>query len=894
MPSPSPEPDPAIEARYRRVIQTLDRNERPDSAELAARFRAEVREAIAAGDFPRVEESVRSLELDLGLTPMGAPTARRSRPRSTAAPVARPTISRTQPSWSLLGPPKPPMGNPFRLILRPSPTRRRFAVAVFMGAIFASILAGLAQGRLLYGVDTVGTYTPQDFLYWLNADALIPSFVSLLDGSNPYLTLYISLAVEAGFAAYCAQFLGFQFARGRFAGFPLIGVEVACAALYLGNPYILSFGTTSILSNVLVSSSAVIAVAAILIGVIRDANAGTPIAPSTALWLGVAIGLADPQSTPNFLRVQLLFVVAIALAAFYLVVLPSLPVASARRRRGLRQITILRFAAFALPVAAVLLAYPIWYSVTHFLLAKGAVASIISSQPGLSVQGQNTLGMVVRLLGKRTIVSYAFISQYRSFTLVAFASWLWPTFALGVPFLAVLVNPDRFVEWRWIVAVEVLAWICIAWSCASNPPFGVVVGPLSSSDPTLAGAIPIYYLEFQVLSWLFALLAATSAVWIGRVVHDFLTTSPTTPAPTPTPGERTGAGAKSTEPWFSGPVRWSQVLSVAAVFFIVVLLLCVDAPVGSGQALSPNGRVPAGGFEIPSEYSELRGVLHGTNGNTLLLPGINPYVTTSWNFYGGSDFYSAFFYPKKIVVPAFYGAFGFQGNPANARSYSNLTSPLAPGPATSNLTSDWNPSGDPMSFPAQPTIVFHTSPSNSPVNLSGAEWLGVTVNTTNSALLSRQLATGGVWLNITSGGKTNLAIDAFQATDGFNVNVTNLSQNRVRIEALLAFPDRLQGSINLTAITGIRIGLQGPVSSGAIVLHLLSVQLWNESAPTSSWNLQVFDNDITSILVDTTLVRGWIQPISYAALCVSTLADLGLVKLTWRSTDLSLYTVVSP
>jgi len=880
---------PELEERVRRLEAAIHQSGASDAEIRIQRILLELKEAASEGDAPRVDDILATAEKSLRppteeMLVLAAP-ARRGSSTDDIPEGAFPPSTRSVNSRSSFGAIRDLAGR----VAPPPDTRRRILVGALLGAVFASILALAAQGRLLWGVDTIGIYSPQDFIYRPGVDVAIPSFVALLYGSNASVILYFSLAIEGAVAAYCAQILAYQFARGRFQSVKLTGAEIACAVLYLGNPFILSFGTTSILSNVLISSDALLAVIAILIGMIRDASNGVAITRSTAVWLGLAIGLASPLAFPNFLRIQLLILVALLVTAFYIFWLARFQRGRVDRPNGLLLRTFTRFLGFTFPIAALLLAYPVWNTLTTFVLPKGVITSIIASQPGLNVTQYNTMGFVIRLLGKGTLHAFSYASTFQGPTVSNFSSWLWPLFALGIPVIAILADGRRFVEWKVIGSAEIVAWLAIVWSCANNPPTGWLIEPLVRAVPKLPGAIPFYYLQFQVLSWLYPLLASVSVVWFGQLAFSAMSRGSKSTAPTEQSTGNQDSARRPFRRWRLPGVTRQGVISAAVPVCIVVLLLLVDGPVVTGQSLDATAkRTTPGGFLIPSEYSGSRSALSGISGRTLVLPGLASYFATSWNFYGGSSFYSLYYFPAQFVVPAYFGPFGIL-NSSNSRDYSNLTSVVVPSGNLTNDTPRWISAPKVVSTPYTLAFTWHPSKTG---NLSGQEWIGVTVNSNNSGLLATELGAGDVWFGVLSvNGIGDSQFESYNVISRANTIVTNLTPGAFRFDCAINFPNT--GNISPERVVGLRIWFHSPLHSAQISLSLADVALWSSSEPSTVWRQLIAQYDVSTILLDTTVNYGLTESIPFAKMCLTILKSLGVVTPVWSSTDLTLFRVDS-
>ncbi len=873
-------------SRLQAVSTELERSGSLDDLGHLSQLVEEVRSSISRGDLPGAAAALDREETYLQARRAGGQSAAQP-PADAGVPVTAPGPVPERESTATHEPAQvPPAPEPPRSRFTVSRELKiRLAVSGALGLLFSLVLAAAAHGRLFYGADYAGIYNPGDFLYRPNVDAALPSFISLLDASNPYVTFYASLAIEGAVAAYCVQLLAFHFAKGRFHGLQLWGTQVACAALYLGNPWILDFGVQSLFMNVLVSTDALVAVFAILFEIVRELSRGAPLSRRTAIWLGLAIGLASPQAFSNLLRFQLLIAIGLLIVAVFLFVEygPWSKRATGSRRVATR--TLARFALFCVPVAALLLAYPLWIATTQYLLQKGVIDTIIASQPSLSMVQYNTFPYVVRLLGKSTFHNFPYAAGYQQLTLQAVASWLWPLFVLGVPIVALLLDGQRFIEWRWIVLIECAAWFSLAWAGASNPPFGFAVGPLSAAIPRSQGALPNYYTQFEPLSWIYSLLAGVSVLWLGRVLHDGISRRSSTASQSggpPTPGT-----TRTRLPSYRqvGPAK---IATAVFVLILVGLLLCVSIPVVTGDSLSSKGNLRPGGFVIPGEYTELRNVLTRAGGSTLVLPGLESNFETSWGYYGDSAFYPLYLFPATVVTPAYYGPFGIL-KPSESQSYTNLTTPLRPG-TPSNSTSPFTATAKVVN--TSTSLQFNWKTRSSNVSWNGEDWVAFTLSSNNSDLLSQALTEGTLWAGVLSEGAhgTN-QLASYRLVDSYYTNLENNSTS-VRVSLLLPFPG--SGTLSLGHVSGLRVWFDTPVARDAVSLSITEFDLYQNSSVSGSWESLLAQYGLQFVLVDTTLVEGTLQPLAYAKLCAAAMVGTQVAQVYWKSTDLSLYQISPP
>ncbi len=849
---------------------------------------------------------------DLGLPPPRTRKSRAARPAPARAPssapepvpAARPpstaseSVATAPPAAEPATEPVAPL--PIPLVgawlgrawahVRPSHlTRVRLAISVLLGIGFVLTVGLAAHWRLLYGIDTPGIYSPQDFLYRPSVDVALPSLLAGLTGSNPYATLYLTLAIEAGAISYSVQMLAGALARGTFRGNAIVAAEALAAMLYLANPYILSFGNTSLYSNVLISNAAFIAFLAILVTTLWDVRQGRPITREKAILMGLAIGLSNPYAFPNFLRIQAMIALALALGfAYLLLVARRAPRPAGSAPHPLRQ-TLVRFLLYTIPPAALLVAYPLYSTAETYLGPAGPLKSIISSQPFLQVTEHNTFPMVVRLLGKGTLHTFQYAAQLNGTSAVAIASWAWPVVALGLPLAIMLLgNRPKFLSWRVVLTLEAFCWISLAWAAGSNPPFGAVVQPITRAYPALLAAFPIYYPEYQILAVLYPILAACSIVWVGSAVSNEVESAlvelerDAPPRKAPEPG-----ASDLPRPTPRGIGSWSGRI---VVVLLAALLLLVALPVSTGQSLAPSGRVGPGGFVIPSDYATLRTELQRIGGSSLLLPGVQSHIQTSWGYDGASSWYTLYNYPVQVIQPATYGPFEILQPPV-ARMYQNLTAPLGYAGAETSFFSSLGPT---VTFGGPPnTLTLGWVIKNaSAVDWPAVQWVGMWLMPSDRALMTQLLLAGDIETGIAYLSSGQHHVGWFPLGLNPNSNMANETGGVLNVTMMAPFPSL--GGIDLSNVTGLEVRMTGVTSSAQLSFQLKSALSWSASNYSSTWIPALRSSGASTVLIDANLVNGTNAPVAYGQMSIHFLVAQGYATLIWSSADLYLYRLALP
>lgn len=924
-------PDAPLLDRVRTAARALEACPPGPARTAGAALLDHIRAAIADRDLAKAEELVTALETlltppptpagpvvqleegDLGLPP---PKPKRRRPlREYRGPAPPPAPSAAVPSVAPAAPvgpvpaePVPPAApvaaatvppeaaaEPLPLVWGVIPervgkylrfsrtTRVRLMVSAILGLGFMVVVGLAAHWRLLYGIDTPGIYTPQDFLWRPSVDVALPSFLALLDGSNPYVTLYLQLGIEAAAISYCVQLLTGAFARGTFRGTAVIAIEALAAMLYLANPYILSFGNTSLYSNVLVSNAAFIAFLAMLVQLLWEVRHGLPVSRSKALLMGLAIGLSNPYAFPNLLRIQAMILLVLVLAFVYLLLtVARTPKLAGADPHPLGR-TILRFVVYTLPPAVLLLAFPLWTTTETYLGPHGPLKSIIASQPFLQVTEHNTFPMVLRLLGKGTLHIFAYSSQLNGTGLVAISSWAWPVLALGFPLVIVLfTRRPAFLTWKTVGILELFAWVALAWSAGSNPPFGIVVGPIIKAAPVLLAAFPNYYPEYQVLSVIYPILAAASIVWIGSAVSMEVATMMKEYAARP---ESPPSGGSLAPPSSFPPTQVASMSGRVVVVLLAILLLLVALPVSTGQSLAPSGRVAPGGFVVPSEYGTLRTILNENPGTDLLLPGVQSHVQTDWGYDGASSWYTLWNYPVEVIQPDYYGPFEIQV-PKTASLYANLTAPLLPSGSPTNFSNSLGPVRQYGNSSGSLTLGWNLGTA---ANWTGVTWISLTLRPSNPGLFEEQVLAGNVETGIAWLQGSVRHVGWFDAAMEPNSNLSLPGNGNVVLSMLAPYPTI--GQVNLGSVIGVELRVYGVSSIQQLTASVLGAFHWSANQLNSGWDKAILNAGVHTLLTDTNLINGTNAPVAYGLEVAQLAVGLGYATEIWHSADLTVYVV---
>ncbi len=316
------------------------------------------------------------------------------------------------------------------------------------------------------------------------------------------------------------------------------------------------------------------------------------------------------------------------------------------------------------------------------------------------------------------------------------------------------------------------------------------------------------------------------------------------------------------------------------------------------------------GVWIPNSYFEVRDILSTEDGNVLLLPAVNTYIMTSWNYFGTSSFYNEFLYSSDIIDlnnmdKGIYSSF----NGSLMQNYLNLTSPI--GPSFNNsipmIGNNSNSSLTPLSLEytnygvwgANATRNFYGLDINSTyssyvhigfdlnnsIDLQSYTYAKVSFNISNQTFFNSAIKSGSVSIGLGS----TAGIIAW-----WNLK-TLIYQTRNNTEFSFYVPlyQGFSGSYERNAVNQIWINFDygskinfPPMNVSYPLVYGVPMEINN------SWlNLMQY-NGIRFILVDNSIINGLISSYNYTDVSMEILMKMGFVKLIYNSETILLYEIV--
>ncbi len=230
----------------------------------------------------------------------------------------------------------------------------------------------------------------------------------------------------------------------------------------------------------------------------------------------------------------------------------------------------------------------------------------------------NTIPQVIRLLGSWSFPTGFIIYHniYYRINVVNISSYFWPFLALFFPlFFGYKLKKNR----GFFLFIMILVILSVFWEKGGNPPFGSIWYYVNSKVPFGYSFMPTGTIQSYILGPLYPVLATLSIVLMYSYIKNM---------------RRLRKGLRK--------------LVIFIPIALVIILVVAEMPVFDGQ-LEENYWAPkSDGFFIPSQYNYARDFLLSDSQDVLLFPGTGPWITTSWNYSGSSEFYYNFFLPLNV------------------------------------------------------------------------------------------------------------------------------------------------------------------------------------------------------------------------------------------------------
>ncbi|MEM4089832.1 MAG: hypothetical protein QXQ46_03640 [Thermoplasmatales archaeon] len=518
--------------------------------------------------------------------------------------------------------------------------------------VYVFILLFYTHGALLFNGDNVGFYHLSLGLFDTPTGAL-SGLSLLLSFGDVYVAFYLYLYLSFFIGMLASFYLSFQILNIFLPKEKVVISSIISASLYVITPYVLVDYYSSFIGNLVLSSSFFTLFLAFLFRS-YSSRVNQSRFLNSILLSGAFLGLSVTPF-PNDVRVMILGYLFFASIIIFFLISSFF---SSRKMAVIRVSLSTIIFAFASVFFSLFQSYKIFYDIPAFL-HLASVASANYTYLGFYTGSFNTIPQVIRLLGIWVFPTGFDIyhNVYYGMNFINISSYFWPILALFFPLVVVyrLKNNKGF-----LLFIMILILVSIFWEKGANPPFGTLWYSINRVLPFGYQLIPTGELQSDFLAKVYPILATLSIVTIYQFLKG-----------------RKGIISK----------KKLKRLVVLVPVALIVILVVAEMPVFNGQLEANFFNEKTSGFYIPDEYNYARDYLLGSHGNVLLLPGVQTYIITTWNFQGSSAIYNAFFQPVNVIDIQTFG--GGYSSPSQVKTYDALASPILTENNYSSISTSW-------------------------------------------------------------------------------------------------------------------------------------------------------------------------------------------------------------
>ena len=535
-------------------------------------------------------------------------------------------------------------------------TWRIFGFNLFVSLVYVLILLFYTHGSLLFDGDNFGFYHLDQTGLLSSPSGLLEMFSLLLSFGNYYLAFYLYTFISLVFATSAIFYLARLFVSIVYGEENTVFVLLLTPFLYVVVPYILVDYYSTLLANVSISSSFFTLFLAFWLKFYKNRDSHFSESRKNAILSGVFLGLSVTPF-PNVFRI--IVIGGVLFITIFLVVFIQSILQANWRKSLLHLVNLLLFIAFLI-FASLFMTYQI---LLNFSLISTLASTAANNFINLNFYtgGFNSIPWTIRLLGSWSFPTSFVIyhSMYFGINFIALASFSWPFLALFIPIIA-LYHWKNVKDPNLLTIILILTIAGIFWEKAANPPFGEIWYFINSHLPFGYEFIPTGTITFLLLTKFYTILSIFSLIFVYKYLSQIRIQS---------------------------VKRLRKFISISIPIFLASMLLVAELPVFDGQLEANYFNPKSSGFIIPNDYNLARELLRNYSGTTLILPGVQTYITTNWNYSGSSSFYNAFFSPFKVITVQDFG--GGYSSQSNISDYVNMTSPINEYNSTWQVNLQW-------------------------------------------------------------------------------------------------------------------------------------------------------------------------------------------------------------
>ncbi|MHB8360881.1 MAG: hypothetical protein ACYDBI_09610 [Thermoplasmataceae archaeon] len=511
------------------------------------------------------------------------------------------------------------------------------------------------------------------------------------------------------------------------------------------------------------------------------------------------------------------------------------------------------------------------------IVSSSAKLSVIFSSSLIEPGGFNTFFNTIRLIQTQFFGVSPYYLSYLQNPIIVMLSYIWPMLALAI---AYHYSKKDNIKRMYPIFIIIIAMVL--WETGANPPTGTLYILLVSTSPLVIQIFPPGFLMGHFIVPFYVAFVSYSIYRIYVDVRDKVY-SPSSI------DKRTSMNRI----FRTVKIHLSKVRMIIPVLVLVIFLSAIIVPaypIFNGQAEGEFFNNSAKGTFIPNEYPAVRNIISQSPGNMLILPGMNTYIQTSWNYQGTSFFYNAYFANDPVFTMGSFGGYS-SFNGSLLTFYTNMTSPLSYSLSVCPIAIDYNYASS-FVWGANFTVSQHNLlinasksktidlvfPSNL-VNVSAYPYVQLSLSVKPADFFVKAINNGGVTIGISSPGDIG-----WFYLNSMNTHRENNSSN-FTITLPMGSPDYGQytpshiGNFNLQIPGGTALNVSFPTLGG------LNYSL------SSNWVNLVQKYKIKYLLLDKSLVSGAIETYNYTNRSLLLLQEDHIISTIYSSGYLELFMV---
>jgi len=779
--------------------------------------------------------------------------------------------------------------------------------------IYLSIILFYSKGSLFISGDNPGMYSIAEFLRQYSIYQIFFPISFWLANGNVYVASYIQTFLNMYFLLLSLSFLCIEFFSGIYQKKYMIGISIIVPFIFLNNLSLINVGWQTFLGTLSVPFAFFIL---FLIFAVRISNKiidGRSISLLDMLFTGAFLGVATEIPYPNFIRWTtmglVIFLYFVLFSAIYARGVEGRKILlKSRLKPVLISVMVLILSIFVFDIGNFL---ELLFNY-HFYISTSANLATVYNQLSSSPSFLNFWN-VIRGIYNGFFGATHYHTIYLNNKFFIFATLLWPVIVFLIsPTIAYIKsrskgvlgnNSDSIMReglmykrlFYRIIMVNIMILLMVIWDSSTNPPFQILklarqnhlIGIIYQLFPP--GMFSTYVVpEFYTIIVAFAI----AELFFGINSQ-----------------KKNGSTSKieSRETWKRQKHLLSRPITVTIALLLIIIIVLAALPIYNGQIESNYWNTNSSGVWIPDSYFRVRDLMSAYGGNVLLLPAVNSYIMTSWNYFGTSGFYNNFFYTNNIIDITNMGKGVYSAmNESLVQQYLELASPIGPSSTVEYPIIVNNPPSLPLSATYDNYGVWGANSTRNGssiiINSTYSSYVHVGFVLKNTISLSSypyvrillNFSDLGFIRNATESGYSSVGIGSPSGIIAWwNLESLLPNYNGNQVSFYVPLEQGYSGAYNGSDINQIWFVLNFPEKESVPAMNVSLPQLYGVPYTINqNWlNLMKYDN-IRLILLDNSITGGLMLTYNYTYSAVGLLLKFGIIEGVYKSGPLYLFKII--